>query len=114
MKLDIWFVIMCLTLFIIMILDMSVTIYALNLGFTEGNFLMKYLFEEIGIRATAIIYFLMTFFIFITFVFLRGKIIDENKIRMYYTLISLLISFRVFIIGAWYGSLATNISGGPF
>ncbi len=111
---DKWFMVMVSILFIIIVLDMSITLYALNLGFTEGNPIIIYFFEAWGRTTTAIFFVGITFILFIVLIYLREKLVGEKTVRMYYATIGILMSYRAFVVGSWYGIISTYMNGGIF
>ncbi len=110
-KIDYWFTVLVSLLFVIMVFDMSVTMYALDNGFSEGNPIVRYGFENIGIQLTAIIYFILTFISCFTLIYIRQIITEERGVRCLYTLMSILICYRAFIIGVWWGQIGYLLHG---
>ena len=114
-KLDKWFIVLVITLFLIMITDLGVTMYGMGLGYSEGNPMIVYLFNTLGVALTNSFYLILMIFVCVSLIIVREKTISENKIRSYYTLVAILMSIRIFFVGTWVGLISDKINlGVPF
>lgn len=114
MKRDYFFMLLASSLFIIVILDVAITLYGMSLGFSEGNPFVRYQFEKIGIKSTAILISSLSIVFWVSLIYFREKLTKEWHIRSVYTITAILLSFRAFVLGAWYGIITTYINGGTF
>jgi len=104
---DKWFTLLASSLFVIMFLDMAFTVQGVSLGFEEANPIIRWVFNLVGVRWTAIIFSVLSFIAFVLFLILRLKTKKEINVYRLYAIVGLLLSFRAFIVGSWYGALIT-------
>lgn len=108
-KIDKFFLCLCIFMFVLVSLDIALTVFGINLGFAEGNQLINFLFNYLGIELTIIIYEIFYIITLILLIIIRQKTKEESTIRFLNLSMVLMLIIKSFIVGTWVGLIQSVI-----
>lgn len=106
-KKDWYYLFKLLCLVVIIILDATLTYGAMNLGFEEGNPIIKYLFTQFDVGFVLVLVTIVSISLCAFLIYIRNKIDDEDMVWVNIALIIAII-WRAIVIGIWFGAIGVR------